>query len=302
MITHVSFTNSLNETLTIPMRDFDASGLIIVDVSGIGGPKGTANTVTSPGEPGARIQNRVVERRVITFQFAIQKIGVEEELLREQLYEFFPTMEDVTITFVTLTKTVYIVGVVESNDINMFSKIENASVSVMCAQPYFLEENTVKVSSAGVIPQFYFPWSNESLTEPLLYMGDIQTNAALDIVYRGGRGTGVIIKINIFGPIGDITVSNNSHNQSMTLDVSQITHIIGTPLDTGDVLTIDTRFGENTVECLHDGVTYNVLNALAIGTDWISIERGDNSLVFTATSGFENMSTDITYHVYRQGV
>ena len=79
----------------------------------------------------------------------------------------------------------------------------------------------------------------------------------------------------------------------MALDVSKITTLTGTALNTEDSIIISTVSGEKFVQLLRNGVVTNVMNALDKYTDWITLSQGDNQLAYSATSGQANIQVTV---------
>ena len=75
-------------------------------------------------------------------------------------------------------------GYVESNDPAIFSKDEGSDISIVCPNPFFYSAGKDGINTTifyGVEALFEFPFSNESLQDPLLEMGEINF-AAISVI------------------------------------------------------------------------------------------------------------------------
>ena len=99
---------------------------------------------------------------------------------RSRMYGRNPTntfrqKKSVEIIIETDNRYVRTSGYVESNEPNIFSSQEGTSISIICPDPFFYsagEDGNNVTDFYSIDPMFEFPFSNESLTEPLLVFGD----------------------------------------------------------------------------------------------------------------------------------
>ena len=73
-------------------------------------------------------------------------------------------------------------------------------------------------------------------------------------------------------------------------------------LQPGDMLYLSTVPGNKYFRGYRNGKTYNILSALPRVTDWIHFKKGDNLIKFTAATGRDNVSVDLSYRELYEGV
>lgn len=277
----------------------DDHGLVIFNMSGLGPAKATVNGQGGPNFDGVRVSSVRLDARHMTITLAVKGFGNVEETAKDKIYTYFPIKKQILVGIETDTKDVYIPAIVESNEFNQFAKIENAVISLYCPFPYFIdrEESSALIRSDAVIPLFQFPFSNESLTDPLLQFGYFTALPTAFIEYRGEVKTGVDINIEFLGAVTEIVITNTNGAQQMTIDVSGVG-----PTQAGDQIFINTRVGEKSIFFIRNGTWTNILNYVGIDDDWIGLEPGNNIIIMNATTGVDNMETEILYRSLREGV
>ena len=106
----------------------------------------------------------------------------------------------------------------ESNDPNIFSSQEGTQISIICPDPYLYSAGKGGVNTTvfyGIDSIFEFPFSNESLTEPLIIFGTIQNKTENVITYKGDSEIGVTIQIHAIGEATNVTIYNTGTRQSL---------------------------------------------------------------------------------------
>ena len=88
----------------------------------------------------------------------------------------------------------------------------------------------------------------------------------------------------------------------MGIDTDVVESIVGSVIQAGDRITIDTRFGEKSAMLYRGSVGYNIINSLGLLPDWVLIHQGENELAFNAETGLENVTASIFYQILYAGV
>jgi len=149
---------------------------------------------------------------------------------------------------------------------------------------------------------FEFPFSNESLTEPLLVFGEIQIKTEGVITYYGDAEIGVTIYIHAIGPANNINIYNTETREVMKIDTGKLQKLTGKGIVASDDIVINTSKGDKSITLIREGVSYNILNCLDKNTDWFTLAKGDNIFAFTADSGVTNLQFRIENKVIYEGV
>lgn len=280
----------------------DLSGMAIRNISGLGPVKSDISISQYGSTDGGFYQSSRMPSRDITIDLVF--FGIDIEKIRHKTYRYFPIKRKITLTVETETKTVDIDGFVESNEPNIFSSTESTIISVRCPDPYFrLSNEVVSEENLGAkSPRFEFPFSNESLTLPLLEFGDIQSYMEKNIFYDGDAPNGVKITVDFFGPVVNPKVYIRNTTQSLGVNTAYIRTITGSDVQGGDTLVIDTRRGEKSALLFRGDFVYNVVGALTPGSKWLTVDVGDNVFTYTASSGKENLRMTVTTNTLYTGV
>lgn len=227
MIKSITVENHLGKQLTLELTRPEKSGLIVTSVEGLGPAKSSINiTDISTGDGGVFNSSRL-DKRNIVIDLAFLQTGNETiEDIRQKTYLYFPVKKKVRLTIVTDNRTLETEGYVESNEPNIFSASEGCQISVICPDPLFYSPENSTTSFSGVKSAFGFPFSNESLTEPLLEMGELQNQTEQVIVYDGNAEIGMTIHIHSLGMARNITVINVLTGEKMIINTDKMAQII----------------------------------------------------------------------------
>lgn len=282
MIKTVQITNHLGESIKLQMGGQDGSGLIIKHISGIELGTADINTTDLASQNGAEFDSAHISKRNIVFDLRLEP-NPTVEVTRMLSYRYFPLAKPVKLSFISETRSCEIYGWVESNLPNQFSKDVDSQVSVICPDPYFYSLYNYLTVFYGVIPEFEFPFGNNSLTEPLITMGSIQNKSEGTIYYTGDIETGINIIINATGPAKNITIYNTTTGEIMKIVSSKLVTLTGSDIKAGDEIRIDTN--ALTITLHRDGNIINILNCLDKDADWFQLITGDNIFMHTAEEG-----------------
>ncbi len=303
MIKTISATNEYGERLEIPLKNPESSGYFIINIEGLGPPKAIVNTVGSITFDGSIFNSSKVGDRNLKITLGVKGVNNDLDTYRLDLYKYFPIQKPITFGIKTTSRDVIIEGYVETHEVVAFSKFTNNEIVLLCPGAYFVDAGDNSAGMQGTRPLFQFPFSNDDLTIPLLIFGDINTEAVVEIDYKGDVETGFVTDMFFSGPVsGTISLYNLSADQAMRIDVAMIESIIGGSLGDGHILTIDSRIGKKRIVVVGGSVEYNVLNALDMTSDWITLFPGVNRMYFLIGSGNANVEVLFTYDVLLEGV
>lgn len=325
MIQAVWAKNQSGQTLELELRTSGtSSGIYVFNLEGIGSPVATINSSGGPALSGVRVNSRKIDGRHLTFSVAINSTGDEEETARALLYQLFPVGEKIFFGIRTDRRDVYTEAYVEQNPFAHFSKIENSVISLLCPSP-FLQEVAETSHTVGLytgVPEFSFPFSNESLLLPLLKFGTV-TNFPTIRIDNDGVKTGVEIDILFLQPtlIGDrIGILNTNGDQHMHIYLPRVLDYLDPPdhgaIQAGDRIHINTKVGEKEIKYIRSGESWkflspaNLLSGLSVDSTWITINPGRNQIVFIedlSELGFgiipaKRIEATINYHKQVEGV
>lgn len=302
MIKSVTITNYLEESVKITLSDGEPEhGLIIKEITGLGPPKANVNMTELATMDGSIFNSARVEKRNIVIQMYFSFAPTIEDS-RQRTYKYFPIKKRLKFLIETDNRLVETWGIVETNEPDIFSDEETNQISLVCDDPYFYSTGTTVTVFFGIEPMFEFPFSNESVTEPLLIFSSIENETEKTVYYDGDSEVGVTITIHAVGEAGSITIYNTGTREVMKIDANKIEKITGSGIIAGDDIIITTTRGNKRVGLLRNGIYTNILNALDKNSDWFQLAKGDNIFAYTAESGSENLQFQIENQVVYEGV
>lgn len=229
------------------------------------------------------------------------------EQSRHKSYDFFHIKQPVTLIFETDEKTVKIIGYVQENQPGIFSDAEETQIDIVCPDPWFYEMESTETIFSGIEPLFEFPFSNESLSQKLLIMGEIHDDIIATFNYRGDIPVGFVAEIYFLGPAKGIKIIDGKTNETLRIDEAALWEIAGIKekdraFKYGDYILVSTVPNVKGCWFVRDTISYDVLNAVLRDSDWPMIHPGENVLAYFADERIENIQFKITYDVAYEGL
>lgn len=283
------------------------NGFLVKSITGLGPVKANVNTTEVATNDGSMFNSARLSQRNIVIQLAfVHSIyGEDIEEIRQKSYKYFPIKKNVELIIETDNRYVRTIGYIESNEPDIFNKQEGTQISIICPDPYFYsasEDGNNVTDFYSIDPVFEFPFSNESLSEPLLIFGEIQIKTEGVITYHGDSEIGVMIYIHAIGPATNINIYNTETREVMSINTTKLEALTGKGIVASDDIIINTLKGEKSITLVREGKSYNILNCLDKNTDWFTLVKGDNIFAFTAESGVTNLQFRIENKVIYEGV
>lgn len=325
MIHSFKVTNYLGDTIELELKKPMDSGFLVRSVTGLGPVKANINTTELATNDGALFNSARLDKRNIVFDIVFFDTENQETIedIRQKSYKYFPLKRNLDIVVKTDNRCLKTTGYVESNEPNIFSPQESSQISVICPNPYFYfvnedgmgDHRETDVDIAAHL--FEFPFSNESLIEPLLVLGEIniyRTNQYEElkniIRYEGDAETGITLHIYVTGSVsGNFKIANNRTQKFMLFNLTAIaTKISNTPSpdvsfpEINDEIVICTEKGKKSAKYIRNNKEYNIIDFLSGDSDWLTLVKGDNEFIFGVTSGMRGLRIKIENKVLYEGV
>lgn len=274
MINSIKITTKTGLTQTFDLRRPGLSGLLIRHVSGLG-PGGVDVKLTDYASLPGSIDSgsRKPTRNIVFDTIALWKDTVEQA--RHLVERWFKIGEKITITFYTDTRTCYIVGVVESNEPEIFDSegLDGIpiQISILCPDPRFFDVNdTVLVNYSSLQGGFTFP-ASITVADPV---GILESENKFNIDYDGSEDEGLIFTFSFKQTASRLKIINYNIGTYMLIEG------IGSIFQPGDVLVINTKVKEKSVILTRGGIDFNYLNYFKLyESEWTSLVQGRNSFV-----------------------
>lgn len=304
MIKNITVTNYLGESLLLELMFPENSGFVIKEITGLGPSKAVINSTELSTSDGSVFNSSRIESRNIVFNLKILA-SPTIEAARQKLYKYFPIKKRIKLQFETDTRICDIFGYVETNEVVIFSNQVSTQISVICPDPYFYSAGsyakTITLFS-GVEAAFEFPFSNESLTLPLLVFGEIRLDQERNIYYNGDSETGLTIYIHALGEATNLTIYNIATSEFMKIDTVRLTTLTGFPIIAGDDIIISTIKGGKYISLLRGGSYINILNCLDLNSTWFQLTKGDNQFGFVAETGGTTLQFRVENYKVFEGI
>lgn len=302
MIKSVIVTNYLGESIEIELAAPEKSGFLVKEITGLGPCKATINMTEVSTNDGSIYNSARLDARNIVFSLVF--VGVDIEAIRQLSYKYFPIKKPLTLEFITDNRDCITTGYVESNEPNIFSNNESASISIICPEAYFYSTEAGEniTTFYGEDPLFEFPFENNSLTEDLIEFGDIRQYTDAVITYEGDSEIGVTITIHSVGEASNISIYNTGTREQMVIDTAKIESLTGSGIIAGDDIIICTVKGKKSISLLRNGEYTNILNALDKNSDWFQLVKGENVFAYTAETGVQNLQFKVQNDVIYEGI
>lgn len=304
MIKNITVTNYLGESLLLELMFPENSGFVIKEITGLGPSKAVINSTELSTSDGSVFNSSRIESRNIVFNLKILA-SPTIEAARQKLYKYFPIKKRIKLQFETDTRICDIFGYVETNEVVIFSNQVSTQISVICPDPYFYsagsDAKTITLFS-GVEAAFEFPFSNESLTLPLLVVGEIRLDQERNIYYNGDSETGLTIYIHALGEATNLTIYNIATSEFMKIDTVRLTTLTGFPIIAGDDIIISTIKGGKYISLLRSGSYINILNCLDLNSTWFQLTKGDNQFGFVAETGGTTLQFRVENYKVFEGI
>ena len=281
---NLSVKNVKGEVLELTGND----NYTVYKIEGLTPPKVVVNQSSNTTSDGGSINSvRLDSRNIVIYA----TINGDVEANRIQLYRYFPPKQTVSISFKNGSRDVYIEGVVEIIECDLFSNREVAQISIICPKPYFKAAEKLITSFSDVSSMFEFPFSIEKAGIPF---SEITTNIRKKIINAGDVPTGAIITL--FAAAGDVV-------NPVIYDVLNQTKMkFNFTMLRSDTIVINTNVGEKSIVLIRDGVTTNAMGYLAHDSSWLSLDSGDNIFTYDTEEGGSNLQITFTTQVLYGGV
>ena len=301
MIKSITVTNYLGDSIKLDLARPELSGFAVTGVEGLGPGKATINTTeVSTTNGGLFNSSRLPSRNiVISLRYLWNKTIEESRLLS---YKYFPILKKVKLLIETDNRKAEIEGYVEANDPKIFSKESGTDISIVCPNPFFYSVEKNITTFYGIEPMFEFPFSNESLTEPLLELGAISSYNEEIINYDGDADVGLTLTLHAIGEVGNITIYNVGTRETMKINVDRIAEYTGSGIKSGDDIVINTVVNNKSVKLIREGTVINILNCIDKESDWLSLSKGENVFAYTVEHGIDNIQFSIENQIVYEGL
>lgn len=261
----------------------------LISVTGLTPPTSTISSAIIATKDGSVFNSSRMDNRNIVLTI-VPLNSIERN--RINLYNYFKSKQYIKLYLENNTRSVWIEGHVESVEGDLYSETaQRLQVSIICNDPYFKDTETGIYMFSNVVNAFQFPFAIEEL--PGIPISQLSEYVEVNVLNTSDYETGLIITLTATGGVINPTIYNMTTNENFTLNIT---------MQTGDIITIDTRKGSKSVTLNRNGVISNIINDMTIGSEWIILNVGDNIFSYSCDVGAENLYVIATAQPIYEGI
>lgn len=260
----------------------------ITNIDGLAPPDAIINTMMRAGHDGATFNSAFVETRQIILTMAINQPA---DVNRNRLYKFFRTARGVRLYYYNDIHGVYIDGYCQNAPVEFFAQKEIAQFTLICPDPFWHGVAEVSGTADGIESLFEFPFSIEE-GNPIAF-SEYHADHAAYIFNPGTFEGGIIIEIRATGAATNPRIYHQDEDAYFQ---------VNTTLQSGDLLTIDTRTDHKAITRTRSGTKTNLIASRDLGSTWLNVMPGENVYILSASSGLSNLTCNIRFVSNVEGV
>lgn len=273
----VKIENKWNSTLALTQNEHRWQ---LIGLLGLNPPAADIMTTNIPYTDGARFNTSRLQMRNVVITLSLVE-NVERG--RMSLNSVIMAKQPLRVYYKNDTVDVYIDGYVESFEYDVFNDIVTAQVSILCPAPYWVSVKPQTADVTPVISLFEFPFS---LPAEGIAVSEMKLVRTEEVEYMGTVQTGVEVSITCMNAISSPAITNRRTGETMTFT--------GLTLEPGQTLMVSTVQGKKSIQLVTESGTANAINAMDIGSQWITVMPGANIFEITAESGADDIRATIT--------
>ena len=260
-----------------------------VKYSGLGPVNADVITSSLGMVDGAKINSARVDSRNIVLTVYISGSSVEAKRLH--LYGFFTPKQAVKLYYKNGARDVYTEGIVETCEIDQFSAIQRAQISIICPQPYLIGAAEIFQDITGVRSLFTFPFA---IAAAGIEFSRLTAQDYAILQNDGDVSAGFVASIfaveNVVNPVIYNAITGEAFRVSGTLEA-------------GYTLTIGTITGAKKLTITSpSGQVQNALYRKKSGSVWLQLAPGSNYISYAADSGEDTMLVTLRHNNLFVGV
>ena len=261
----------------------------ISEIDGLNPPSASIVTSETSLFDGAKFVSSKTETRQLDIAIAIQRNAEENRIA---LYDVVRIKQYIKVLYKNGKRNVFIEGYVSDFSIDYFAQTQEATISILCPEPYFKDAEEIIAGVNLIITKFTFPFAIESTKKVTL--GEYEEVLEANVVNDGDVQSGMVIEIHANGEVKNPVIYNRETTEFFGLDIE---------LEQGDSVYINTTVGQKSVQLFRDAEYTNIFNYIKQRSTWLQLPQGDNIFTYEADEDTtSNMDVTFTYRHLYQGV
>ena len=215
---------------------------------------------------------------------------------REFLYRLFKPNSEGVLRYFENDDVKRINYYVESIDVTGVYSSRQATISLMCADPFFYDNEETVEYLAEWHGSFEFEHQFTSSKEEIGYRSLVKSLNIQNLTPRDD--VGLNIEITSVGAAKNLKITNVEQNKTISIGTDE------KPFNmvAGDIVNIVTEKGNKNVTLTREGVTIGINNYLSEDSEFIQLGVGNNHIGYDASEGVSNLSFKIAYTFKYNGV
>lgn len=308
MITSVFVTNHHGERYELPLSNYQSSGFIIKNITGINPTKASINTSSGALSPGEFFNSSKIDKRNIVFDFDYYDDGGLIEDKRLLLYKIFEVNTLVDLEIHSDRLKVKTKGYVESHEPTRFVKECGASISVICPDPFLYALAETSFAMTDLIKNFHFTFFNpdppEELPASTIVFGYYDTNSLKKLTNKGNAsGIGFELHALVRGEtLTNFVFGNQTRGEAIRLDDQVLNAMVPGGVQNNDEIVISSIRGNKSIVLRRLNQTISILPSKVFNSDWVYLDAGENDLYYTCDEGTSNLDVRLVYTAAYLGV
>lgn len=276
----LTYTNERGESVSFS----HASVYHTNEISGISDVRNAIYSINSMGQDGdTYLGNRIESRE-------IEIVGSIRERNKDQMREYRRKLNRV-LNPQCAAKLTYEYGsfkrVIDCKVDNapVFTRkaiFQDFTIQLLCLNPFWRKESKTRDDIATWIGALEFPVE----IVPGWEIGYRQPSLIVNVYNDGDVQTGIRVEFRAIGVVKNPSLLNVDTQEFIKLNYT---------MESGDILTVSTGYGEKDVTLKHRGITTDAFRYLDVDSSYLQLSVGDNLFRYSAEANLENLEVSI-YH------
>ncbi|WP_459883502.1 phage tail family protein [Clostridium novyi] len=254
------------------------SPFFIEKVDGLDGLRNTIYTSKSMGQDGVSYVASTIEARDITINGAIVK---DKEFNREKLIAILNPKLDGKLIYINKDIKKYINCRIEQSPVITRNATPRFLIQFYCLNPFWQEEE-IKTDIALWKGDFHFPLVIPKTTG--IIMGHREPSLIVNIKNNGNVTCGMRIEFRARATLLNPSLFNINTREFIKINKE---------MKVGEVLTVNTNFGNKKIISNVNGITENAINYIDLNSTFLQLDVGDNVFRYNADKNIDNLEVTI---------
>jgi hypothetical protein len=173
---------------------------------------------------------------------------------------------------------------------NSEGTVSSCIISLMANNPYWTDLLELKEEIAVWTGDLEFPLS---MSSDGIEMGHRELSLMVNVINTGDVDCGMRIEFKAIATVNNPTLMNVVTGEFIKINKTMVS---------GEVISINTNFGNKSIISTVNGVVSNIFNNIDFNSTFIQLDVGDNIMRYDASTGIDNLEVSIYYNPKYLGV